>query len=71
MEVVDEVGALDVAFVDAVGFEALHHSQLHLAALVEMLSVDEPARQIGERGAEERSHDTNFVLGRHSGMKTK
>lgn len=63
MEVVDQVGALDVALVQAVSFKALHHSHLQLAALVEMLGVDHRPRQIGERGAEKRSDNIYSILG--------
>lgn len=55
MEVVNDVGTLRLATVQAVSLQAFHHLQLHRTAFVVVLSVDHRASQVSEGRAEERS----------------
>lgn len=69
LEVIDEVDAFLLSQLGAIGLEALHHSHLHRAAFIVVLSVDQRTGQVGEGRAEEGSLRESSV--HHPKMHTK
>lgn len=55
LEVFNQVQTLNFSLLGSVGFDAFNHLQLHLAALVVMLSIDQRSSQVSEGGSEEWS----------------